>query len=279
VAAAHAEFDAEVTAAAAGKRRRSARTALGATILGIAVFLALNIALQLSPPHYTAVSQAVSDLAVGPYGWAMDIAFFLSGVSILSFVAGAFLATSPKTRPLVGFLLLAVWGLASAALAFVPADVVDTNGYPATLKAFAASTSVHGKLHVAIAAVVFLSMVLGLVASSVYLGREPRLRPAQRTARLIAAAAFAGLLLTDPLGTRGITGSWNAASASWASPGSYWSRGGFARTKGRRNTADRTPGQKHTNEPDSMTTGRHTWHQTAAQQPTGPSHTIPSQKS
>lgn len=65
---------------------------------------------------------------------------------------------------------------------------------------------VHGKLHLAIAAVVFLSMVLGLAASSIHIGREPRLRPAQRTARLIAAIAFASLLLTDPLGTRGIYG-------------------------------------------------------------------------
>ncbi len=173
---------------------------------GIAVFVALNIVLQLSPPHYSVVSQAVSDLAIGSYGWAMDIAFFLGGVSILAFVAGAFLATSPKTRPLPGFLLLAVWGLASVAIAFVHPDVVDTNGYPGTLKAFDASSSLHGKLHLAIAAVVFLSMVLGLVASSVHLGREPRLRPVQRAARLIAAAALLGLLLTDPLGTRGIYG-------------------------------------------------------------------------
>ena len=175
-------------------------------MVGIAVFVALNIVLQLSPPHYSVVSQAVSDLAVGPYGWAMDIAFFVGGVSILAFVAGAFLATSRKTRSLVGFLLLGVWGLASVAIAFAHPDVEDTHGYPGTVQAFAASSSVHGKVHLAIAAVLFLSMVLGLAASSVHLGREPWLRPVQRTARLIAAAALVGLLLTDPLGTRGIYG-------------------------------------------------------------------------
>jgi hypothetical membrane protein len=183
-----------------------ARTVLAAAMAGIAGFLGLNIVVQLLPPHYSLVSQAVSDLAVGPYGWVMDIAFALGGASILAFVAGAFMATSPKTRPLAGFLLLGVWGAASEAIAFVHPDIVDANGYPGTLKAFAMSASIHGKAHLAIAAVVFLSMVLGLVTSSRHLGREPRLRASQRTARLIAAAAFVVLLLTDELGRHGIYG-------------------------------------------------------------------------
>lgn len=133
----------------------------------------------------------------------MDAGFFLCGASIVTFVAGAYLATSPETRPRAGFPLLAVWGLATMAIAFARPDLVDASGYPGTLKAFDASPTVHGKVHLAIAAVVFLSMVLGLAASSVRLGREPCLRPVQRTARVIAAAAVIGLLLADPLGTRG----------------------------------------------------------------------------
>jgi hypothetical membrane protein len=188
----------------AEQSKRRARTVLAAAMAGIAGFLGLNIVVQLLPPHYSMVSQAVSDLAVGPYGWVMDIA--LGGASILSFVSGAFMATSPKTRPLAGFLLLGVWGAASEAIAFVHPDIVDTNGYPGTLKAFAMSPSIHGKAHLAIAAVVFLSMVLGLITSSLHLGREPRLRASQRTARLIAAASFVGLLLTDELGRHGTYG-------------------------------------------------------------------------
>jgi hypothetical protein len=49
-------------------------------------------------------------------------------------------------------------------------------------------------------------MVLGLVTGSRRIGREPRLLASQRTARLIAAAAFAGLLLTDELGRHGSYG-------------------------------------------------------------------------
>jgi hypothetical membrane protein len=190
----------------AGQRRRRARTVLAAAMAGITVFLALNIVVQLLPPHYSMVSQAVSDLAAGPYGWVMDIAFALGGASILAFVAGAFMATTPKSRPLAGFLLLGVWGAATETVAFVHPDVVDANGYPGTLKAFALSSSIHGKAHLAIAAVVFVCMVLGLVTSSRHLGREPRLRASQRTARLLAAGAFAGLLLTDELGRHGTYG-------------------------------------------------------------------------
>jgi len=51
---------------------------------GIGVFVVLNIILQLSPAHYSLVSQAVSDLAVGRYGWAMDTGFFLCGASIVA---------------------------------------------------------------------------------------------------------------------------------------------------------------------------------------------------
>jgi hypothetical membrane protein len=188
------------------ERRRRARAALAAPMVGVGLFVVLNVILQLSPPHYSLVSQAVSDLAIGRYGWAMDAGFFLCGGSIVAFVAGAWLTTTRGTRPRVGFLLLAVWGLATMAIAFAHPDLVDANGYPGTLKAFDASPSIHGKVHLAIAAVVFLSMLLGIAVSSVRLGREPRLRPVQRTARVIAAIAVIGLVLTDPLGTRGYYG-------------------------------------------------------------------------
>lgn len=190
----------------ADKRKRRARTVLAAAMAGIAVFVALNIVVQLLPPHYSMVSQAVSDLAAGPYGWLMDIAFALGGASILAFVAGAVMATTPETRPRAGFLLLGAWGAATEAIALVHPDVVDAHGYPGTLKAFAMSASIHGKAHLAIAAVVFVTMVAGLVTSSRHLGREPSLRESQRTARLIAAAALIGLLLTDELGRHGSYG-------------------------------------------------------------------------
>ena len=39
-----------------------------ATIIGIVLYLVLDIIAQLLPPHYSFITQAESDLAVGPYG-------------------------------------------------------------------------------------------------------------------------------------------------------------------------------------------------------------------
>jgi len=38
------------------------------TIVGIVFYVILDVIAQLLPPHYSAHSQAESDLAVGPYG-------------------------------------------------------------------------------------------------------------------------------------------------------------------------------------------------------------------
>lgn len=45
-----------------------ARLAL-ATIVGIALYVVIDVITQLLPPHYNPISQAESNLAVGPYGY------------------------------------------------------------------------------------------------------------------------------------------------------------------------------------------------------------------
>lgn len=177
-----------------------------AAIVGIVAFLVLNVGLQFAPPHYSVVTQAVSDLTVGPYGWLMSTGFVVSGLSILAFVVGVVTTTNRSARSTIGLALMTTWGLAAVAIAFFTADVVDSNGYPGTSDAFSASPTTHGKIHLAIAAVVFLSMTAGIAVSSFHLGREPRLRPIQPFARAIAATAVVGLFLADPLGTQGIYG-------------------------------------------------------------------------
>lgn len=176
---------------------------LDTSVIGVAVFLFLCVALQTLPPHYSFVRQAISDLAVGPYGWIMAVAFLIGGVAVTVFVVGAFIATAPRERPTVGLVLLAVWGLASLAIAFFPTDIVDAGGYPGTAAAFARSTTRHGVAHLSIAAVAFPSMVLGLVASSLSLMRNPALRGIRIPTLVLSAVAVCGLFLIDPIGTNG----------------------------------------------------------------------------
>ena len=48
------------------------------TIVGIVVYVIIDVIAQLLPPHYNAIIQAESDLAVGPYGFLMTINFVIS---------------------------------------------------------------------------------------------------------------------------------------------------------------------------------------------------------
>jgi hypothetical membrane protein len=53
----------------APQKQQRAILAFTITIVGIAVYVVLNVIAQLLPPHYSPLRQAMSDLAVGPYGW------------------------------------------------------------------------------------------------------------------------------------------------------------------------------------------------------------------
>ena len=53
----------------APQKQQRAILAFTITIVGIVVYALLNVIAQLLPPHYSPITQAISDLAVGPYGW------------------------------------------------------------------------------------------------------------------------------------------------------------------------------------------------------------------
>jgi hypothetical protein len=72
--------------------------------------------------------------------------------------------------------------------------------------AFQLSPSAHRKMHLAIASISFPSMVLGLIVSSLGLGKEPRLHSLRAPALLMSGGALIGLFLIDPLGVRGLFG-------------------------------------------------------------------------
>jgi hypothetical membrane protein len=188
------------------RRNRWSRKMFNITILSLLLFLILNLVLQLLPPHYSLISQAVSDLAVGPLGWLMSSALSLSGLSILIFVAATFTATTRNIRSTIGLLLLGIWGVASLAIGFFPPDIVDAHGYPGSAMAFRLSSSTHGKIHLILASIVFLSMTLGICVTSLGLAKEPQLRSLRVPALAISCSLLLALFLIDPLGVRGIFG-------------------------------------------------------------------------
>ena len=46
-----------------------------AALVGVAMFVIAVVALHLLQPNYEPTHQLMSELALGPYGWAMIVAF------------------------------------------------------------------------------------------------------------------------------------------------------------------------------------------------------------
>jgi hypothetical membrane protein len=153
------------------------------TIGGIAVYLVLDIVVQLLPPHYSPIRQAESDLGVGPYGWVMDLNFVVRGVLSLALVYGVYGAwPRPTPVPRASLALIGAWAVGAFVLAVSPADVSG----PAT---------VHGTVHLITAALAFLFVALGVLGVSYAIpdiGPWSSVRPA---ARLLAGLTGAALIV------------------------------------------------------------------------------------
>jgi hypothetical membrane protein len=135
-------------------------------MLGVVVYIVVDIALQFLPPHYSAISQAESDLAVGPFGPVMSINFFGRGITSSALIV-AIVATAPRTRVrTLGASLLGAAGFCSALIAFFPTDI------PA--HAAIAPTTVHGFVHVVGATSGFVLALAAFWALTFWMPRRPR---------------------------------------------------------------------------------------------------------
>jgi len=162
---------------------RRARFALSATVALIGVYIVLDVVAQLLPPHYNPITQAESDLAVGPYGYVMTVNFVVRGVLSLGFLVGLTEATGLGRRSRTGCALLAFWGVAAFVLAASPTDLGTTE------------TTAHGQLHLLVAFLAFVAAAVGEVMLSRHFAEEPRLRPIADLAGILSALGGLALLL------------------------------------------------------------------------------------
>ncbi|MGI0071179.1 MAG: DUF998 domain-containing protein [Thermoplasmata archaeon] len=135
----------------------------------VVLYVVLDLIAQLLPPHYNAISQAESDLAVGPYGYVMTINFVNRGVLSLLFVY-AFVGTVAAegvggARYRTGVALVAVWGVGALLLAAFPTDV------PAT------PISGHGAIHLVVALIAFVAGAVGITVLARHFAESKTLRP------------------------------------------------------------------------------------------------------
>jgi len=156
------------------------RTLLLAAIAGIALYAALDVLAQSLPPHYSPLSQAESDLAVGPYGYVMALNFVNRGALSLLFLLGFSRAVKPLSEYKRGYFLVGVWAIGSAVLAAFPTDV-------------GGSPTVHGAIHLLVAIIAFLGGVFGELALSRSLSVDHDLAEIGKYASPIAILGFISL--------------------------------------------------------------------------------------
>ncbi|MBX0299558.1 DUF998 domain-containing protein [Cryobacterium sp. 1639] len=165
----------------------STRALATVALVGAVLYVLVDVVLQQLPPHYSVVSEAESNLAVGPYGWIMNLNFLARGVVTVCIVA-ALARFGPRTRLQrtgLAFTLLA--GAASAALAFLPTDI------PAADAPGLAPSTALGTAHLAVAVVGFFAALAGFVLLTLWLRGSDRLRAAYPAAAILTGVALGGL--------------------------------------------------------------------------------------
>ncbi len=170
-----------------GVTRRNVRTLSWVVDAAVLLYVALDLVAQLLPPHYSPISQAESDLAVGRYGYVMTLNFVNRGafslVFLYAFMRPANLADGTRRRYRNGAALIGFWGVGAFLLAVFPTDVPST------------PVSGHGAIHLLVAILAFFAVSIGELWISAGMGDDPALMKARSFALPIAVLGFIALLL------------------------------------------------------------------------------------
>ena len=149
---------------------RVCRAFATAALALVLLYVLIDVVLQFLPPHYSVLSDAESDLAVGPFGGAMNLNFLARAV-MSGCVVVAVALTAPASRlRLAGSVLLMLAGLCSAALVFFPTDVNRPGEFGMTPR-----TTV-GLVHVVFATSGFLAVLLAMALLTRWIGRTRAVR-------------------------------------------------------------------------------------------------------
>ncbi len=156
-------------------------------LVGVFLYLVLDIIAQSLPPHYSPISQAESDLAVGPYGYIMTANFLNRGILSLEFLFALLgslaLMGVDRSRFRTAKYLFGVWSVGAILLAIFPTDV------PAT------PISWHGAIHLVVAILAFLGGAFGALSFSLNMHGTAALQKLRRVALPIGVLAVVFCLL------------------------------------------------------------------------------------
>jgi hypothetical membrane protein len=160
------------------------RRAAQAAIVGILLYVAIDVALVFLRPGFSVLHNAESDYGSrGAYAWVMDLNFLLRCAASLAVVWALALVVPASGRLRAGLACLAVWAVASGLLAFFPDDPVGTKS--------------HGlaKVHLLLAAIAFVAVIIGTRLSTRALRRDPGWRPVLAPLAVLSWGALVPVLL------------------------------------------------------------------------------------
>lgn len=163
-------------------------------IIGQVIFLASAWLLPLVS-EYSLISDTISELALGRFGFVQTGAFVISGLGVLGLAYAIRRLTTGARGSLAGSLLLAVYGVGTVLAAVFPTDRIDS---AADLQTMSATSLIHSL----VALVSFFCVIVGMAVLSWTFRRTARWRSLTPWAALLAAAAALLLIvfLNEPQG-------------------------------------------------------------------------------
>lgn len=164
--------------------KQAARLALIA-IIGIIYFFVSVVALHFLRSDYDPVKRAVSNYAVGPYGYLMTIAFFVLAVSLFALAPGLARCITLSSSSRIGLRLLKVASMSMVVAGIFPGDV---NGSGSPLK-------ITVILHWLAAGVSFLSIMIAALLLSSQFRMDERWQSFRRLAFALALGIVVGLVV------------------------------------------------------------------------------------
>jgi len=152
---------------------------------GIVYFVVAVVVLHFLSPEYNPINHAVSNYAVGAYGYLMTSAFYVLALSVIALAFGLFFSVALNKLSRVAILLLY---LASCGMVVMGIFAGDTHALhpPATLT---------GVIHWTAAGISFLSIMIAAFLLSRSFKTDERFRRFQRPCFILALAMVGALLL------------------------------------------------------------------------------------
>jgi Protein of unknown function (DUF998) len=163
---------------------------------GIVYFVVAVFVLHFLRPEYNPISHAVSNYAVGPYGYLMTAAFYALALSVSALALGLFrsIALTSLTRSAILLLCLASFGM--IVMGIFPGDVHALHP-PATMT---------GVVHWTAAGASFLSIMIAAFHLSRSFKTDERFQRFQRPSYILAWGMVGALLLYGILALAGWIG-------------------------------------------------------------------------